>query len=232
MNKLKLNPKSMAGVVAVFAVIMLSLSICVASAQYETQQIIDVTIPDSGVFHAEETGTVGVSCDIAGTSGAIGTVTASVYSANPEPDATVPSNVALSHFVVITFDMAASDFQGANITIHYTDEDVHGLTAPYSLYKFLPLTNTFVELNATMDTEAKTMTAFLSSTTDPLFAIGGAPTVANTASPLTTGTAAPTTDTIPVWVWAFVVTIVIVAVVVVLVIAQNRHKEPSFKVLS
>jgi hypothetical protein len=198
---------------AVFAVVFLSLSLFVVFtyAQYVTEQTTDVTISSTGETHVDQTSTVGVSIDIAGTPGAKGTVSIATYLDNPQPDAAAPSNVTLTHFVVVTFNMAASDFQGANITIHYTDADVQGISAPYSLYKYIPESNSYILLPVVVDTVAKTLTATVTSTTDPLFAIGGA-TETNIISPDNS------------WLWAIAAVIVIVIVVFAFLVLRNRRK--------
>jgi hypothetical protein len=213
-----MKKSSLAGLVTVLSIIILSLSLSVALAQYQTQQTADVTIPSTGVTHVDQASTAGgVSIDIAGTPGATGSVSTATYAANPQPGASAPADVTLTHFVVVTFNMAESDFQGANITISYSDADIAGLTAPFVLYKYIPETNSYIQLNAVVDTVAKTMTASVSSTTDPLFAIGGATAATNTSSG------------IPVWTWAILVVVVIVAVLVVVLMMRNR--KPSFDTL-
>ncbi len=213
-----MKKSSLAGLVSVLAIVVLSLSMSVALAQYQTQQTANVTVSSSGTAHVGESSTVGgVSIDIVGTPGATGSVSTAVYAANPQPDASVPADVSLTHFVVVTFNMAASDFQRATITVSYSDADVAGLSAPYVLYKYIPETNSYVQLNAVLDTNAKTLTATVSSTTDPLFAIGGA-------------TAAPSTPSgVPVWTWAILV-VVVVGVVLVAVLTL-RGRKPSFDTL-
>lgn len=218
MKGFRLN-KSITGVAAVFTIVLVSLSIGFAYAQYETQQTTDVVVPSTGVFHADETGAVGVSYDIAGTPGATGTVSTAVYNGNPQPDAAVPSGVALNHFVVVTFNMDPIDFQSANITIRYSDADVQGIDSPYALYKYIPENNSFVQLPTVFDSVAKTLTVTVTSTTDPLFAIGGVSHVDN-----------PTASTIPTWLWGSVVVFVVIIVVGVLLI--KRRRTPSVTVLS
>jgi ABC-type transport system involved in multi-copper enzyme maturation permease subunit len=79
----------------------------------------------------------------------------------------------LTRFVVIEFDMSESDFSSSTITISYSDADVLGLDEPFSLFKYLPSSNSFVELTGVFDTHDRTVTFTLTSTDDPLFAIGG-----------------------------------------------------------
>jgi hypothetical protein len=214
-----IRKSSLAGFVTVLTIVLLSLSLSVAFAQYETQQNADVNISSTGASHIDQSVTAGgVSIDITGTPGATGSVSTATYAANPQPDATKPSDVTLTHFVVVTFNIAASDFQGADITISYTDSDIAGLTAPFVLYKYIPETNSYVQLNAVVDTAAKTMTAHVSSTTDPLFAIGGATAVANTSS-----------GGIPAWTWAILAVVVIGVVLVVVLVMRSR--KPTFDTL-
>jgi hypothetical protein len=209
---------SLAGLVTVLTIVLLSLSLSVAFAQYETQQTADVNLSSTGVTHIDQTVTAGgVSIDIAGTPGATGSVSTATYAANPQPGASAPNDVTLTHFVVVTFNMAASDFEGANITISYSDADIAGLTAPFVLYKYIPETNSYVQLNAIVNTAAKTMTVSVSSTTDPLFAIGGATAATNTGSG------------IQVWTWA-ILAIVVIGVLLVVVLVM-RSRKPSFDTL-
>ena len=201
---------------AVFAVVLFvfSLFVVFAYAQYVTEQTSDVTFSSAGESHVDQTSTVGVSIDMVGVPGANGTVSIATYAGNPQPGASAPSTVTLTHFIVVTFNIAASDFQGATIVIHYTDADVQGISAPYSLYKYIPESNSFILLPATIDTVAKTITATVSSTTDPLFAIGG--------SQMENSTEISTTSTITTWLWGTVVVCVVITVVGVLIIKRRR----------
>ena len=117
---------------------------------------------------------VGVGYEIQGLAGAIGSVTAAVYNANPQSGASIPNGVTLTRFVVITFNMNAADFISATIRITYTDADVSGIQTPYTVYKYVPSINSFIELTPTVDTVNKMMTITVNSIDDPLFAIGGA----------------------------------------------------------
>ena len=196
------------GFVTVFVVVLFSFSSLVALAQYETTKTANFTISSSGVAHVDQSTTAGgVSIDIAGTPSATGSVTTATYTGNPQPDASWPVNVTLTHFVAITFNMATSYFQSANITISYSDSDVAGINPPYTLYKYNPDTNNYVALNSVVDTSAKTITATVTSITDPLFAIGG--TTALTVTPT------PVTPAVPPWIWIVVATVIIVIVFVV-----------------
>jgi len=200
------------GLFAILAVIALFFGSLTALAQYQTQQTANFTISSDGTVHIDQDSTVGnVEIDIVGVAGATGSVSTVFYSANPQPDASKPDNVALSHFVVVTFNIDADDFINATLTIHYSDADVAGITQPYVLYKYNPDTNTYVALDAVVDTAAKTITAVLTSTTDPLFAIGG-----TAVSPTATATPEPEFE-IPLstWAWIFIVIEIITGVILI-----------------
>jgi hypothetical protein len=145
---------------------------------------------------------LGLTYAIEGNPGATGTVTTAVYNGNPQPSADVPAGVSLSHFVVVTFDMTASDFSQATVTISYSDSDVANLQAPYSVFKYIPDTNSYVSLPTTVDTAAKTMTVTLTSVADPLLAIGGSSNVDSTAP-------------ISMWAWIAVTAAVVFAVMII-----------------
>jgi len=114
--------KSKLGVLTLIFTLLLSYSVAVAAAQYTTEKTTDIAISSSGTFVAVEPD-VGISYQIQGTPGATGSVTAGIYSSNPQPTATIPDGVSLSHFVVITFDMNAADFGSATIVISYSDSE-------------------------------------------------------------------------------------------------------------
>jgi hypothetical protein len=169
---LKMN-KSKFGVLSIIALFVLSLSVGLVAAQYTTQKTTDLNIASDGtcsVYDAD----VGIAYLVQGTPGASGSITAAVYNGNPQPSASIPSGVSLNHFVVVTFDMAASDFIQATITLNYVDSDVQNIQEPYAVYKYLPATDSYVALSSTVDTVAKTITITLNSVDDSLFAIGGA----------------------------------------------------------
>ncbi len=209
------------GLVAILTIVVLSVGSLTASAQYETQQTADVTFGSDGTAHVDQSSTVGdVSIDLVGTPGATGSVSTVVYSGNPQPGASIPDDVKLSHFVVVTFNIDASDFVNATITIHYSDADIAGITQPYILYKYDPATNTFIALDAVVDTTAKTITAVLTSTTDPLFAIGGT-AVSPTANP----TQEPATISLSVWLQVvIVVELITLATVIIVGVFKPRSK--------
>ncbi len=85
--------------------------------------------------------------------------------------------------------MDAAHFTKAQITIPYTDSEVQGLQQPYSIFKYNPATDSYIELAAVADANAKTFTVTVTSIDDPLFAIGG---VSVTPSP--TSPTSPTPD--------------------------------------
>ena len=159
----------------ILTVLLLSLSVSLVAAQYTTQKTTDVTISSDGTFSASDSD-VGVSYLILGTSGATGTVTATVYNGNPQPTATVPDGISLAHFVVITFDMNADEFTQATITMSYPDSDVQNIQSPYTIFKYVLSSDSYVELPSSFDSVAKTITITVNSLDDPLFAIGGVAT--------------------------------------------------------
>jgi hypothetical protein len=164
--------KSKVGVLSIIALLLLSLSVSLAAAQYGSSKTVEVTIGSDGVFTATELD-IGVSYVIEGRAGAVGTVTASVYGGNPQATAVVPSGVSLSHFIVISFDMSGDDFTRATVTVSYSDNDVANLVEPLTVYKYLPSNDSYVELPTTVDAASKTLTVTLIGVDDPLLAIGG-----------------------------------------------------------
>jgi hypothetical protein len=169
MSKYKLQIAEM----IIITSLVLALSVNLVGAQYVNDIVTPVTFALDGKFTSSIEG-LGVSYEIHGLPGASGTVTTSVYNSNPQATAFIPGGVKLSRFIVISFDIAESFFSQAIITISYSDADVLGLEQPYGIYKYMPSSNSFVELDADVDTVAKTMTITLTSTDDPLFAVGGA----------------------------------------------------------
>ena len=119
------------------------------------------------MFTADEP-EVNISYEITGVPGATGTVTTLIYSENPNPIATIPYGIGLTHYVVVTFNMEQSDFLKAVIVISYTDADVEGLMLP-AVYKHIPESNIFVELTTDIDADAKTMTIIARATQLSLF---------------------------------------------------------------
>ena len=211
----------MACTVTVLTIVLISFSLfnVVANAQYQSQETANVTIGSNGAAHIDQSSTGGVvSVDLAGAPGTTGSVSTATYIANPQPDASSPASTTLSNFVVITFNVPAANFYGANIVFHYNDATVAGITPPYTLYKYDATSNTYVLQNAVVDTNAKTITLSITSLSDPLFAIGG------------TSTATKTTSGFPVLGWALIV-IIIVVVIILAVLIVRRHNESPFKVI-
>ncbi len=160
-------------IIALIIFLAISFSAVFVTAQYTTQVTTNITFSSTGTFTASEPD-IGISYAIQGSPGANGTVTASVYNGNPQPSATVPSGVSLTYFVAISFNIKPSDFQNATITISYTDSMVQNIKAPFSVYKYTQDGNIYVQLPTVVDSNARTITVTVLSTTDPLFAIGGA----------------------------------------------------------
>ena len=206
--------KSKIGVISIIAVLMLSLSIGLVAAQYTTQKTTNIVIAADGTFTACADD-VGITYVVHGTPGATGSVTASIYNGNPEPSANIPSGVSLNHYVAVAFDMAASDFSQATITIPYSDSDVQNIKAPYTVYEYQPATDSYVALATTEDTAAKTLTITMNSLDSPLLAIGGS-------------TEAAPTSSIPVWTWAVTISVVIIVVLATALLIKRRN--PFFNV--
>jgi hypothetical protein len=205
--------KSKLGVLTIVTVLLLSFGSVAVRAQYQTEKTTNVTIGSDGTFNATEAD-VGISYQINGTAGATGSVTADVYNGNPQPTATIPAGASLSHFIVITFNMNANDFEGATIVISYSDSDVAGISGPYAIYKYNANSNSYVALPSTVDTVAKAMTVTVTSLSDPLFAIGGA-TESSGGVPTST------------WIIIAVSVIVVVLVAVFVVRYMRSHSEKS-----
>ena len=202
--------------VTVFVVIMFSFSSFVALAQYETTKTADFTIPSSGTSHIDLSTTPGdVSIDISGTIYANGLVSTATYAGNPQPHASWPVKVTLTRFVDVTISMDARYFQTANLTISYSNSDVRGINPPYSLYKYNSESNTYLPLNSTVDDSTKTITTTLTSTNDPLFAIGG------TTAPVVTPT--PVLSSNQQWIWVIVATVIIIIVLTVALLIFRRR---------
>jgi hypothetical protein len=176
----RMDARKVVGFTLLFTVVLLSC-VTFVNAQYTTEKTTQIAIPDSGIFTASEPN-VGVSYEITGAPGATGSVTATVYNGNPQADATVPVNVTLTRFVVVTFDFSSQNFMKAILTFNYSDADVANLQAPYAVYKYMPDTNSYVELAGVVDSVAKTITITVTSIDDPLFAIGGASVAAATTT--------------------------------------------------
>ena len=203
--------RSKLGVLSIIALLLFSLSVSVVAAQtpYIASKTTDVTVGSNGLFVASEP-SVGVMFTLEGTPGATGTITTAVYSGNPQATASFPEGVSLSHFIAIVFDMNADDFTRATVTVSYNDNELAGMDEPYSIYKYLPGSDSFVALTTDVDTTAKTMTVVLTGVDDPILAIGG----------LTVGP--PPADLTTVWVIVAVAIIIIVVLAVLLVIRLRR----------
>ena len=167
MDKLKL------GAFSVIVLLLLSFVVGLASAQYTNSKTSNFTIGSDGTVTVDQKTDMGLTYLIRGTSGSSGSITASLYNGNPQATASIPDDVSLNHFLIITFDVNPSDFTEAQITISYSDSDVANLQQPYSIYKYNPSTDNYVQISADVDTDAKTMTVILTSVDDPLLAIGG-----------------------------------------------------------
>jgi hypothetical protein len=175
MNKSKLL------VIILFSTLVISLasSLVAAQSSYTTQRTTPVTVLQDGTFSASEPD-IGLSYQIQGNPGATGSVTAEIYNGNPQPTASIPEGVSLTHFVVITFNMYSGDFNSGTIHITYTDEEVANLQAPFAVYKYVASSNSYVLMPSTIDTSAKMVTVTVGSIDDPLFAIGSTSSSGNT----------------------------------------------------
>jgi hypothetical protein len=197
-------------VTLIIALLLFSFSVSLATAQpplYQTKTV-EVTIGSNGLFVATEPD-FGVSFTIEGTPGAVGNVIIDLYNGNPQPIADVPSGISLSHFITIKFNMSADDFTQATVTISYNDNELAGMDEPYSVYKYLPGSDSYVALTTDVDTTAKTLTVTLSSVDDPLLAVGGL-------------TVEAPTDMTTAWVVAAVAIVIVVVLAVFLVIRWRR----------
>jgi len=203
-------------VIAILALLILSISAaCVAAqSQYTTEKTTNVTIGSDGSFTATEPD-VGVTYQILGVPGSTGTVTAGVYNGNPQPTASVPSGISLTDFIGISFNIPASDFTEATVTLNYTASEVQNIQSPYTVYKYDSSSNSYVALSSTVDTTAKTIAITLNSLTDPLLAIGGLSAPTKTSSP---GIATST------WI-VIVVSAIVIVVLIVFVVSRLRRRE-------
>ena len=198
--------KSTIGAFSIVALLILSFTVGMVSA-YATSTT-PFTVGSDGTVTATDADS-GITYSVEGTAGATGSVTASVQSGNPQATASIPDGISLNKFLVITFDMTASDFIEAQITISYSDSDVANLEQPYAIYKYLPESDSYVQLFTTVDTTAKTMSVTLTSVDDPLLAIGGSATSEDAGIPTVS--------------WIIVtVTVVIVVVLAVFIVIRWR----------
>ena len=191
---------------------LFSLLLPFASAQYQTQQSVVITIGPSGRIQVSQSLTAGdVTIDITGTPGATGIVSTATYSTNPQATASIPADVSLTHFVVVAFNISPNQFQSANITIKFTDAEVAGINPPYVLYKYSPLIDSYIQLNSVSDLSAKTITAMLTSPDDPLFAIGGS-TVAT-----------PQPQDTPIWILVAIAVVIVIVVIAAVLLLRTRY---------
>jgi hypothetical protein len=173
--------------ILLLSLLLLSISLTVVSAGYSGADTLPIALNSDGKCSVTGTDT-NVVVEVQGTAGATGNIRLESYSANPQVNAAIPDGIALSRFVVVTFDMNAADFSEANIYISYTDSDIVNLQEPLSIYKYVPSTNSYVLLPSTVDNNAHTITIKVTSIEDPLFAIGGS-TLPPTQTPTFSGTA-------------------------------------------
>jgi hypothetical protein len=175
MNKSKLLVTILLSILVISA----GCSFVAAQASYNPPITTPVTILPDGTFSASEPD-IGISYQIQGNPGGTGSVTAEIYNGNPQPTASIPDGVSLTHFVVITFNMYSGDFNSAQIHITYTDEEVANLQAPFAVYKYIASSDSYVLMpNTSVDTTAKTITVTVGSIDDPLFAIGSKSSAGN-----------------------------------------------------
>lgn len=174
--KLKLNLL----LITTLMLVSLFIGIVEATTFPGTQKTTNITINSGGTFNADEPG-LGIAYKIEGTPGATGTVTAIIHSANPQPTASSPQGVELNKFIVVTFNMEPNEFELATVTFTYTDEDVENLQSPYVIYKYLPQSNSYIEMPTVINAQSKTLTVVLTSVDDPLLAVGGLALIDTTA---------------------------------------------------
>ena len=157
-----------------FSLLLLSfVALVSAQSPYDGLKITDFVIENNGKVYREEPG-ASIAYEIHGAPGAVGSVSAAVYNGNPQPNAVIASGVSLSHFVVVTFNMDADEFSSARIIISYTDAEVQNMQAPYTVYKYVASTNSFVALPSTDYSGSNLIIVEVTSIDDPLFAVGGA----------------------------------------------------------
>jgi hypothetical protein len=160
--------------IILLSILLFSMLLAIVSAvNYSGADTVSVIIGSDGTFSGTSDST-NVKVDVQGSSGATGNIRVEAYSANPQITAFVPDGISLSRFIVVTFDMNSVDFNQATVSISYTAADVANFQQPYSIYKYVASTNSYVSVPSTVDTDAKTITAKINGIDDPLFAIGGA----------------------------------------------------------
>jgi hypothetical protein len=168
-----------------------------------------VVIGSNGTVNATQSA-IGISYQIIGTPGATGTVTATVYTDNPQPTATVPSGNSLTSFIAISFNMNADDFAQATLTLTYNESQVSNIKQPYEVFKYNSESNSYVEWPAIIDTSARTITVTLNSIGDPLIAIGG---VAASSTGVPTST------------WIIIIVVIIIVILVNVVIIRRMRTQ-------
>jgi hypothetical protein len=221
--------KELIGLLGILTVVVLAFGVftALAQAQYYGGKTADFTIGQNGKVNIPQSQTQGnIDIEIYGKPGATGTVSTVQYSADPQPDASKPSNVKLGHFVVITFNMDPTDFVNATIKINFSADDIKGINRPFVLYKYIPETNSYVALDATIDENALTATVVLTSTTDPLFAIGGP--IASTPTPTAT-TQPETAISLSTWAWIFVAIEAITGFILIIGVFQAQRSVKAKK---
>jgi uncharacterized integral membrane protein len=145
-------------------------------------------------------------------------VNAGVYSGNPQATAAVPSGISLTNFIFVTFNITASDFTEAEVTLNYTASEVQNIQSPYAVYKYISSSKSYVELPSTVDTTAKTITVTLTSLTDPVLAIGGTTKTTSTPKPGSPGLSAST------WI-VIAVSAIVIVVLLVFVVSRLRRRD-------
>ena len=201
--KINTTKKTILAFTLIFATFLISTATVVDAQEYNNYKT-QINIDNSGLFTATVPD-VGVTYNIAGTSGATGTVTTSLHTGNPYATAQTTDSVTLTKFITVEFDFPSEDFTQATLTFSFSDANLAGLQEPYAIYKYDQASDTYIQLDGVVDMTAKTITVTLNSTTDPTFAIGGQKTVTNAANDYTMWIA----------IAAAVIIIIIAAVIVV-----------------
>jgi flagellar basal body-associated protein FliL len=202
------------GIIVMFVLLLATFAIgssTAGSSPYIARATTQVLISSNGSFFASEPN-ASIAYEISGIPGAEGTVTATVYNGNPQASAATPNGISLVHFVVVTINMNDYEFVHAKISITLNNDDASSIQPPYTAYKYMASSDSFVPVPASVDMNAKTVTITLTSLDDPLFAIGGAP-------------AAPVSQTASSWLILIACTIVIVLLAVVLVTYLRRSEK-------
>jgi hypothetical protein len=167
----KISKKTTLAFTLIVTVLLISTA-SIATAQYQTEKTINITINNLGTFTATDPN-VGINYLVKGTPDTAGTVTATLYIGNPQATAQVPVNVSLIKFVAVVFDISSQDFTQATLTFKLTDSDIAGLQKPYVIYKYNADTNSYLKLDGTVDEIAKTISITTTSTDNSVYAVGG-----------------------------------------------------------